>query len=40
MAEGAQPATGERPGLKAERDRFVALAFCWADVLLELDASA
>lgn len=24
----------------AERDRFVALAFCWADILIELDASA
>jgi len=23
--------------IKAERDRFVALAFCWADVLIELD---
>ena len=25
--------------LKAERDRYVSLAFCWADVLLELDRS-
>ena len=24
--------------LKTERDRFVALAFCWADIVLELDA--
>ena len=24
--------------LKSERDRFVKLAFCWADILLELDA--
>jgi EAL domain-containing protein (putative c-di-GMP-specific phosphodiesterase class I) len=24
--------------IRAERDRFVALAFCWADVLMELDA--
>jgi len=24
-------------GLKTERDRFVALAFCWADFLLEVD---
>lgn len=24
----------------AERDRFVALAFCWADILIELDAAA
>ncbi|NNG04764.1 MAG: EAL domain-containing protein [Inquilinus sp.] len=30
-----QPATTER--LKADRDRFVALAFCWADTLVELD---
>jgi len=30
----AKPAA---PDLKAERDRFVALAFCWADFLLELD---
>ncbi|MBL6927750.1 MAG: EAL domain-containing protein [Rhodospirillales bacterium] len=29
------PATVAR--LKAERDRFVALAFCWADILMELD---
>ncbi|HEY9080633.1 sensor domain-containing phosphodiesterase [Magnetovibrio sp.] len=29
----------QNPGLdlKAERDRFVALAFCWADFLLEVD---
>ncbi|MEO5336258.1 MAG: EAL domain-containing protein [Magnetospirillum sp. WYHS-4] len=25
------------PALKSERDRFVALAFCWADMILELD---
>lgn len=25
------------PAIKAERDRFAALSFCWADVLLELD---
>lgn len=25
--------------LKSERDRFVALAFCWADILFELDAT-
>ncbi len=24
--------------MRAERDRFVALAFCWADVLLEMDS--
>lgn len=29
------PANGG--GVKAERDRFVALAFCWADFLLEVD---
>lgn len=26
-------------GASAERDRFVALAFCWADILLELDSA-
>jgi len=31
------PAVRAAPDLKAERDRFVALAFCWADFLLELD---
>ncbi|MBL4692392.1 MAG: EAL domain-containing protein [Magnetovibrio sp.] len=31
------PAARVAPDLKAERDRFVALAFCWADFLLELD---
>ena len=25
--------------MRGERDRFVALAFCWADLLLELDSS-
>lgn len=28
---------GQAASLKAERDRFVALAFCWADMMLELD---
>lgn len=32
-ANGGAPATD----LKFERDRFVALAFCWADFLLEVD---
>ena len=27
-------------GRRAERDRFVALAFCWGDLLLELDGEA
>jgi PAS domain S-box-containing protein len=27
-------------GVAAERDRFVALAFCWADILIELDSAA
>ncbi|TVR99961.1 MAG: EAL domain-containing protein [Rhodospirillales bacterium] len=27
-------------GLRMERDRFVALAFCWAEVLIELDERA
>ncbi|MCW9001411.1 MAG: EAL domain-containing protein [Rhodospirillales bacterium] len=29
--------TDRAGGMKAERDRFVALAFCWADLLFELD---
>lgn len=35
----AQPPTGGAvpDSLKTERDRFVALAFCWADFLLEVD---
>lgn len=35
--------TPENPlvtGLRMERDRFVALAFCWAEVLIELDEQA
>ncbi len=31
------PGTTAAPSLRAERDRFVALAFCWAELLLELD---
>ncbi len=35
----ATPPPVEASGdLKAERDRFVALAFCWADFLLEVDS--
>jgi len=34
-AESAPQASG----LRMERDRFVALAFCWAEVLLELDSA-
>jgi len=33
----APPAVSPGQDLKAERDRFVALAFCWADFLLEVD---
>jgi len=29
--------TPRAAAIRAERDRFVALAFCWADVLIELD---
>ncbi len=36
-AQGAM-AQGQRDLLRIERDRFVALAFCTADVLVELDA--
>ena len=28
--------SGQNPAMRAERDRFVALAFCWADILLEV----
>lgn len=35
-AQIPQPNTGA-DNLKTERDRFVALAFCWADFLLEVD---
>jgi EAL domain-containing protein (putative c-di-GMP-specific phosphodiesterase class I) len=34
-----RPANGGAESLKSERDRFVALAFCWADFLLEVDIS-
>ncbi len=33
----AHPASSQISRLKSERDRFVALAFCWGDLLLELD---
>src|SRR5690242_1406923 len=42
MQRGAAPfPTGTRTdeALRAERDRFVALAFCSSDILLELDAA-
>lgn len=32
--------TAATPATKGERDRFVAFAFCWADVLIELDAES
>jgi len=32
--------SGTAAALRMERDRFVALAFCWAEVLLELDREA
>ncbi len=38
-ARESSPATRPAEEVRAERDRFVALAFCWADVLLELDPS-
>jgi hypothetical protein len=31
-------ATSPAQAIRAERDHFVALAFCWSDVLIELDA--
>lgn len=36
-ASKAAPTAAAPDNLKAERDRFVALAFCWADFLLEVD---
>lgn len=33
------PAPRHAVTLRGERDRFVALAFCWADLLLELDSN-
>jgi EAL domain-containing protein (putative c-di-GMP-specific phosphodiesterase class I)/GGDEF domain-containing protein len=33
----ANPSKVPTQTLRSERDRFVALAFCWADILLELD---
>ena len=33
----ARPSPPASENLKSERDRFVALAFCWADFLLEVD---
>jgi EAL domain-containing protein (putative c-di-GMP-specific phosphodiesterase class I) len=37
MTAAAASASDVSHALKAERDRFVALAFCWADLLIELD---
>lgn len=34
----AHAASSQISRLKSERDRFVALAFCWGDLLVELDA--
>ena len=31
------PANNQASRLRSDRDRFVAMAFCWADVLIELD---
>lgn len=31
------PANSQAVRLRSDRDRFVAMAFCWADVLIELD---
>lgn len=36
LASNTTPGAATSP-LRAERDRFVALAFCWGDILLELD---
>ena len=34
---GDSPAPGPSKAMRSERDRFVALAFSWADILVELD---
>jgi len=41
IADGAdiEAVSGQGGRLRTERDRFVALAFCWADILFELDAA-
>jgi EAL domain-containing protein (putative c-di-GMP-specific phosphodiesterase class I) len=31
------PANSQTSRLRSDRDRFVAMAFCWADILIELD---
>ena len=31
------PATSQTSRLRSDRDRFVAMSFCWADILIELD---
>ncbi len=36
-ASGGEVGSAQVAKLKTERDRFVALAFCWADILIELD---
>jgi EAL domain-containing protein (putative c-di-GMP-specific phosphodiesterase class I) len=40
MLTAATPTVSPTPAslLRSERDRFVALAFCWGDILVELDA--
>ncbi len=40
IAAAIDPTKAPHVALRTERDRFAALAFCWADVLLELDAGA
>ncbi|HYN38175.1 MAG TPA: EAL domain-containing protein [Rhodospirillales bacterium] len=37
LASNPTPGASASSPLRAERDRFVALAFCWGDILLELD---
>ena len=38
MANDGNTAAAPAAPAKSERDRFVAFAFCWADILIELDA--
>ena len=32
------PASPQAARIRADRDRFVAMSFCWADILLECDS--
>ncbi len=36
---GIAATTADTPTIRGERDRYVALSFCWADALIELDSN-